>query len=90
MPLLKQKLRIDKVVMKKLEKSSRLQKSFQDPMLDGDGVGYVVDSLALYTVVPEAPGVSPAICRQSLDPTLLERHQRSVQDSRPSLVVGLD
>jgi hypothetical protein len=41
MPLLKQKLRTDEIVMKKPEKS------FQDPMLWVDGVEYVVDSLAL-------------------------------------------
>jgi hypothetical protein len=41
-------------------------------------------------VDPEAAEVSLAERRQSLDPTLLERHQRFVQDSRPILVAGLD
>ena len=63
MPFLNQKLRIDEVAMKKREKS------FQDPMMGADGVGYVLSSLALYSVVLEAAEVSPAERRQSLDPT---------------------
>lgn len=41
MSLLNLKLRKDEVVMKKAGKS------FQDPVLGGDGIGYVLDSLAL-------------------------------------------
>jgi hypothetical protein len=41
MSLLNQKLRRDEVVIKKAGKS------FQDPVLGGDGVGYVLDFLAL-------------------------------------------
>jgi hypothetical protein len=53
MPVLNQSLRIDEIVVENSKKSQGLQKHSPVLMLSENGLEYLLDFLALQTVVPE-------------------------------------
>jgi hypothetical protein len=91
MAVLNQSLGTDEIVIEKSKKSQGLQKHSPVPMLSNDGLEYLIDFLALQTVLPEEIAESyRAERRHDPEPRVMVCCQGQVQNPWRSLAEGLD